>query len=314
MHKAMASRLTKRIWPLIAVMLLLAALAFGDAVSARQTVPLQKRRVVAQGRLTGARDLFQIITWQTANPPNTTLPYAQAHLAIKRAGARSPLLFQADGGETEYLINEVRIADLDGDGVPEIISLWQEGASAGSRLRVFHWQRARQVFAELESQEEFEGIHTYRIVPARGAQHLLITTRPRDEASRRPDVHEIAVRGAQLVRVKGGGKVTTQTESGIEGRTFISPTRPGPTREGETSSAPYEATLSFVAMGSDREVTRLKTGSDGRFRVALPPGEYRILHVQERPGRFLPRATEHTVTVRPGQFAHVEIHFDSGMR
>jgi hypothetical protein len=298
----------------MAVPLLLAAFAFADAANAGQTVPLQKRRVVAQGRLTGARDVFQIITWQTANPPNTTLPYAQAHLAIKKIGAGSPVVFQADGGETEYLINEVRIADLDHDGVPEIISLWQEGASAGSRLRVFHWQRASQAFAELESRDQFDGIYSYRIVPARGAQHISITTRPQSRASRRPATVEVAVRGAQLIRVNGGGEVTTQSESGIEGRTFISPTHPGPTREGESSSAPYEATLSIVAMSSDREVARLKTGSDGRFRVALPPGEYRIIHVQERPGRFLPRAAEETVTVRPGQFAHIEIHFDSGMR
>src|SRR5205085_1888204 len=183
----------KRIWPLMTALLLSAAFAFGDAASAAQTVPLQPRRVVARGRLTGTRDVFQIITWQTANPPNTTRPYAQAHLAIKRTGAQSPILFQADGGETEYLINEARIADLDGDGVPEIISLWQEGASAGSRLRVFHWQRARQAFAELESREEFAGIYSYRIVPARGAQHILITTRPQSRASRRPAAVEVAV-------------------------------------------------------------------------------------------------------------------------
>ncbi|MFL6213056.1 MAG: hypothetical protein ACJ74J_04090 [Blastocatellia bacterium] len=310
----MASRLTKRIWPLMAVLLLSAALAFAGEAKAQQTVPLQKRRVVVQDRLTGTRDVFQIITWQTANPPNTTLPYAQAHLAIKKAGAQSPLLFQADGGETEYLINEVRIADLDSDGLPEIISLWQEGASACSRLRVFHWQRARQAFVELENRDEFTGIYSYRIVPVRGAQRILIYTRPQSRASRHPAAVELALRGAQLVRINGGDTVTTQTESGIEGQTFISPTHGGPTREGTPSVAPYSATLSIIATGSGREVAHLKTGSDGRFRVALPPGEYRIVPVPDSPGRFLPHANEQTVTVRPGQFAHIEIHFDSGMR
>src|ERR1051325_2098328 len=139
----MTSRLTKRIWPLMAVMLLSAAFALGDAVSAAQTVPLQKRRVAAQGRLTGTRDVFQIITWQTPNRTYTTLPYARAHLAIKKGGAGSPFVFEADGGETQYLINDIRVADLDGDGVPELISLCQEGASAGSRFGVFPWPRAR---------------------------------------------------------------------------------------------------------------------------------------------------------------------------
>ena len=310
----MTSRLTKRIWPLMAVMLLSAAFALGDAASAAQTVPLQKRRVVAQGRLTGTRDVFQIITWHTPNPPNTTRPYAQAHLALKKAGAGSPFVFEADGGETEYLINDIRVADLDGDGVPEIISLWQEGASAGSRLRVFHWQRARQAFAELESREEFAGIYSYRIVPARGAQHILITTRPQSRASRGPAAVTLAVRGAQLVRVNGGDTVTTETESGIEGRTLITPAHGGPTRADMPSMAPYPATLSIVAMASGREAARLKSDSEGRFRVALPPGEYRIVPVKDQPGKFLPRANEQTVTVRPGQFARVEIQFDSGMR
>ena len=87
-------------------------------------------------------------------------------MAIKQTGAGSHILFQADGGETEYLINDVRLADLDGDGVPEIVSLWQEGASAGSRLRVFHWQRTRQTFIELESRDEFAGIYSYRMLRA----------------------------------------------------------------------------------------------------------------------------------------------------
>lgn len=295
----------------MAVMLLSAAFALDTAVSARQTVPLQKRRVVAEGRLTGARDLFQIITWQTANPPNTTRPYAQAHLAIKKTGTGSSFVFQADGGETEYLINEVRVADLDGDGVPEIISLWQEGASAGSRLRVFHWQRARQAFAELESRDELAGIYSYRIVQGRGASHILITTRPQSRAGRRPATVTLAVRGAQLVRVNGGDTVATETESGVEGRTLISPTHGGPTRANEPSGAPYAATLSIVAVASGREAARLKSDAEGRFRISLPPGEYRIVPVS--PGRF-PRATEQTVTVRPGQFAHIEIQFDSGMR
>ena len=310
----MANELTKRIWPLTTVLLLSAAFTFADAANGQRVAPLEKRRVVAQGRLTGTRDLWQIITWQTANPPNTTLPYARAHLAIKKAGAQSPVLFQADGGQTQYLINEVQIADLDGDGVPEIVSLWQEGASAGSRLRVFHWERARQAFAELESRDDFGGVYSYRIVPARGARHILIYARPQSARGRRPDAQEVAVRGAELVRVNGGRDVTAQVESGIEGQTLISPTHPGPVREGTPSSAPYAATLAIVAKANGREVARVKTGSDGRFRVALPPGEYRVVPVQERPGRFLPSASEEEVAVRPGQFTHVEIHFDSGMR
>lgn len=309
----MTTKLTKWLGPPTAFLLLSAAIVFG-AVRPQTTAPLQKRRVVAQGRLTGTRDLLQIITWQTANPPRTSRPYAQAHLAIEAPRGKSRIAFQVDGGETQYLVDRVQIADLDGDGVPEIISLWQEGASAGSRLRVFHWDGARQTFIELQSQDDFAGIHAYRISPARGARHVVIYSRTMSISSL-VQLGELAVRGAELVRVNGRDNMRTQTESGIEGRTLISPTRPGPTRDTDPPDiAPYPATLAIISTATDREVARLKTGSDGRFRVALSPGEYRVVYAPERPGRILPRAAEELVRVLPGQFAHVEIHFDSGMR
>ena len=312
----MATKLTRWILPPTAILLLSAAVVFGGAASNQEIAPLQKRRVVAQGQLTGTRDVLQIVTWQTASPPSTSGPYAQAHLAIEKAGAKSRSLFQADGGKTQYLVDAIQIADLDGDGVPEIISLWQEGASAGSVLRVFHWDRARRAFIELQGKDDLAGVHRYRITPARGAQHIVIYVRSNIGSGWPPVAGgEFAARGAKLVRVNGGGSVTAQTESGIEGQTLISPTRPGPVRaDAPPDVAPYPATLAIVSTASNREVARFKTGSDGRFRVALPPGEYRVIPVQERPGRFQPRASEEVVNVLPGQFARIEIHFDSGMR
>ncbi|MFL6277485.1 MAG: carboxypeptidase-like regulatory domain-containing protein [Blastocatellia bacterium] len=310
----MTTKLTKWIGPPTAILLLSAAIVFG-AVRPQTTAPLQKRRAVAQGHLTGTRDLLQIVTWQTANPPRTSRPYAQAHLAIEAMRGKSRIDFQADGGETQYLVDRVQIVDLDGNGVPEIISLWQEGASAGSHLRVFHWDRARQDFIELQSQDDLAGIQDYRISPAEDARHILIYTRPNTRAGRRPAAIQLAVRGAELVRVTGKDDMRTQTESGIEGQTLISPTRPGPTRANDPPDmAPYPATLAIISTATDREVTRVKTGSDGRFRAVLPPGEYRVVYAPERPGRILPRATEELVRVLPSQFARVEIHFDSGMR
>jgi hypothetical protein len=312
----MATKLTRWILPPTAVLLLSAAVVFGSAASNQQTAPLQKRRVVATGRLTGTRDVLQIITWQTANRPSSSRPYAQAHLAIEKAGAKSPSLFQADGGETQYLVGAIQIADLDDDGVPEIISLWQEGASAGSVLRVFHWDRARQTFIELQNKDDLAGVHRYHLTTAKGARHIVIYVRSNIGSGWPPVAGgEFAARGAKLVRVNGGGDVTAQTESGIEGQTLISPTRPGPARaDGPPAVAPYPATLTIVSTASGREVARLKTGSDGRFRVALPPGEYRIIPVQETPGRFQPHASEELVSVLPGQFAHVKMEFDSGIR
>jgi hypothetical protein len=134
----------------------------------------------------------------------------------------------------------------------------------------------------------------------------------RSDSRRLPDA-EYELRGLKLVRVGGDRVVTAQVESGIEGRAIISPSHPGPQRQGESGSAPYKTTLVVWRTSDDREVARVETGSDGRFRVALPPGEYRI-GPPPRTGRFLPRAGEETVTVAARKFANVTINFDSGMR
>lgn len=107
--------------------------------------------------------------------------------------------------------------------------------------------------------------------------------------------------------------MTTQGESGIEGQAVISPVRPGPQRQGDPGSAPYKTTLVVWSADGGREVTRFETGSDGRFRVALPPGTYRIGSPSQT-GRFVPRAGEETVTVEAGKYVRVTISFDSGIR
>jgi hypothetical protein len=76
---------------------------------------------------------------------------------------------------------------------------------------------------------------------------------------------------------------------------------------------PFKTTLVVLTAGEGREVARFETGSDGRFRVSLPPGEYKI-GPPPSSSRFLPRGSEEFVKVLPGQFAHVTINFDSGMR
>jgi hypothetical protein len=80
-----------------------------------------------------------------------------------------------------------------------------------------------------------------------------------------------------------------------------------------SDTAPYKTTLVVWRSDGDREVTRFETGSDGRFRVALPPGTYRV-GPPPQTGRSLPRGGEETVTVLPGKFVRVTINFDSGMR
>ena len=290
-----------------------AAIVFSRTLVSPQTTPLQRRRVVERGHLTGGRDLQQVVTWQTSNARGGSLPYAAAHLAVETVGAHSRILWQADGN-SEYLVDSIRIADLDGDGVPEIISLWWKGISIGAVPRVFHWDRLARSFVELNFQNEPGGVHSYRLINlTNSTRRLAVYSRAESgRALRMIPGGEYELRGSLLIRAQGGEKPVTQGASGIEGQALISPARPGPIRQGETDSAPYKTTLTIRSASDGREIRQLETGSDGRFRVALPPGTYKI-GPGTRVGRF-PRGAEQTVTVVQGRFAHVTIEFDSGMR
>jgi len=103
------------------------------------------------------------------------------------------------------------------------------------------------------------------------------------------------------------------SDSGITGRIFIGPTCPGPVREDEPAcqDKPYSATVRILTEADLREVVRFTSDPEGRFRVPLPPGRYRL--VPESKGRY-PRAEPQTVTVRPGEWTYVEIRYDSGLR
>jgi hypothetical protein len=310
--------------PPVALLLALAALSFGKAAHGFQTSTLQKRRVAVRGPLTPTKEILQVTTWQTPNKSDARAPYAQAHLAIETAGRDARVLWQADGGATYYQVSSVQIADLDSDGVTEIISLWWAGASAGALLRVFHWDKEKKSFAELSAGDDLSGIHRYRVASGRGSRARsplrLITYARSNVGAGWPAVPrgEYEMRGSEIIRVgrsERGGRMneTSPVESGIEGQSVITPTSPVlRTNMPKPDPAPFETALVVVTAAEGREVARLKTGSDGRFRVSLPPGQYIVKAPQEN--RRWPRAGEYEITVTVGKFSQITIYFDSGMR
>jgi hypothetical protein len=100
-------------------------------------------------------------------------------------------------------------------------------------------------------------------------------------------------------------------ESGIEGIITISPARPGPARIDEPSAVPL-ANATFVVESAKGEVASFITDKQGRFRVSLAPGHYKV-SLQGRKttiGRFGP----FEVDVEPAKMASVQWECDSGIR
>lgn len=284
-----------------------AAACLGE--SAGQRLPnAPQKRVVGRGHLTGTGERQQVVTFRTTSG---------AHLAIETVGSQPRVLWQVDAGNSASVVDSIRIEDLDSDGIAEIMGLWRNNSSPGAALRVFHWDRRAKSFVEIGSSDKdgslgLVGINAYKIGQVNGRKRVLTYLGSTSTQMRGVPNAQFELKGNQLMRISGG-IIRARDESGIEGQAVISPVRPGPIRQGESDTAPFQTTLVISRASDGAEVARLETGSDGRFRVALPPGTYKV-GPPAGTGRRLPRGGEETVTVAPGKFAHVTISFDSGMR
>jgi Carboxypeptidase regulatory-like domain len=107
------------------------------------------------------------------------------------------------------------------------------------------------------------------------------------------------------------GQTQSGSETGIEGVITIDPTRPGPVRADDPSSQPL-ANTAFVVENQKGEVTSFTTDEQGRFRVPLAPGHYKVSLKGKKGGvgRFGP----FEVDVVAGQMTKVQWRCDSGMR
>jgi Prealbumin-like fold domain len=107
------------------------------------------------------------------------------------------------------------------------------------------------------------------------------------------------------------GQTPSGGESGIEGVISISPAGPGPTRIDAPGSVPL-ANATFVIENNDREVASFTTDDKGHFRVALPPGHYKVSLKGKKSsiGRFGPFEAD----VAPGKMMNVQWKCDSGIR
>jgi hypothetical protein len=99
-------------------------------------------------------------------------------------------------------------------------------------------------------------------------------------------------------------------ESGIRGTVLLAPTCPVEVAGATPCVTPYAAVL-VITDSEGREVSRVTAAADGSFQVRLPPGDYVIL---PQPGDPFPTAQPLDVVVVPGEFAEVQVNYDTGIR
>ena len=102
----------------------------------------------------------------------------------------------------------------------------------------------------------------------------------------------------------------TPRGSGIEGQVLLGPMCPVVQQGQACPDQPYQATLT-VNSRDGIQIAQIQTDDQGRFHVALVPGEY-ILHPESPNG--LPFAGDQSIMVQTGRFTQITVHYDSGIR
>ena len=100
----------------------------------------------------------------------------------------------------------------------------------------------------------------------------------------------------------------------VQGTVTTGPTCPGPARldRPDCRPRPKQTTVKvFVSHGGDRPIATVTTDRNGRFRLTLAPGSYRL--VASSPGG-VSIGKPRDVTVTAGSTTSISLFVDTGMR
>ncbi len=113
-----------------------------------------------------------------------------------------------------------------------------------------------------------------------------------------------------LAACSPGDLLGPDAAQGIEGIALLGPQCPVQSENDPCPDLPHRAWVR-VWDSSGGLVTRFQTGEDGRFRVGLRPGRYRL---DPESGDPFPVVDEQAVDVAEGVYTDIVISFDTGIR
>ena len=102
----------------------------------------------------------------------------------------------------------------------------------------------------------------------------------------------------------------SDAEQGLDGLVLLGPQCPVEQEGAPCPDAPYAAVIDVRDGGGDH-VTRIRSDENGRFRLGLLPGRYRL---EPRNGDPFPHASPLEVTVRAREWLAVTVYYDTGIR
>ena len=114
----------------------------------------------------------------------------------------------------------------------------------------------------------------------------------------------------QCMAVEPTATQKPKAETALEGVISIGPVKGGPQRQGETNSRPL-ADTEFVVEYNSNVVASFKTNAEGRFRISLPAGHYRVSRKGAAAGIG---SCSFEVELTAGQIKQLQWECDTGIR
>ncbi len=112
----------------------------------------------------------------------------------------------------------------------------------------------------------------------------------------------------------GVGRSPKTSDGGVEGEVSIGPMCPVVRADRPCPDKPFEASIEIQNQDDQGGHLTVRSGEDGRFRVELAPGKYKLTPISPNPGAPPHAPPPQSVTVESGKYAHVTIRYDSGIR